>query len=102
MISTDCYVKALSDVFQARVKYFMQKVARVVLNENPEIESHDKRCDFAKKILSGEASIFEYTLGVTTVPAIAEIITNLGEPDAQQIEQAVRSIFSDFAGVATT
>lgn len=84
---------------QRRVKYFMQKAAIAVLGEaSPIGDEHVARVSFASKVLDETASISEYTIGVVTNPTIASTVDSGSQPSDNDIEFAVNSMFSDFAG----
>ena len=83
--------------FQRKVKYYMQKAAVAILGEDAQTAGHAERIVYASKILSGEASVYEFSVGVVTNATIA------GEIDAQtdfdsDLEFVVNSMFNDFAG----
>jgi uncharacterized protein with ATP-grasp and redox domains len=85
--------------FQKKIKYFMQKAAIAVLGETDPIgDEHTSRVEFAKKVLDGTASVYEYTVGVVTNSTIASTIDAGNEPTDADLEFAVNSMFSDFSG----
>jgi len=83
--------------FQQKIKYYMQKSAIAILGEESTTEGHTERVAYAKQILSGNASIYEYAVGVVTNSTIATKIDNGTDYDSD-LEFVVNSMFNDFAG----
>jgi len=99
-ISLNCMNRAKDkNGFQAKIKYFMQKASLAVLGEELPIgDEHVARVAYANDILDGTASIYEYAVGVVTNATIATTINGGSEPTDSELEFAVNSMFSDFAG----
>ncbi len=83
--------------FQRKVKYYMQKAAIAILGEDSETTGHTERVAYASKILSGEASVLEFSVGVVTNTTIAGKI-DAGTDYDSDLEFVVNSMFNDFAG----
>jgi hypothetical protein len=83
--------------FQRKVKYYMQKAALAVLGEESTTKGHTERVAYAKKVLDGTASIYEFAVGVTTNSTIAAKLDAKSDYDSD-LEFVINSMFSDFAG----
>ncbi len=86
--------------FQRKIKLSMQRAALAVMAESSETANHAERIVYAKKVLSGEASTFEYCVGIVTNAAIAADIAASDDYDSK-IDFTVDSMFNAFAGVST-
>ena len=85
--------------FKGKVKYEMQTAAIAIMNEAAETANHAERVVYAKKFLSGEASIQEFCIGVLTNPTIKGHITD--ETDyTSDLAFVTSSIFNAFAEVS--
>lgn len=83
--------------FQNTVKYFMQKAAIAVMAESDATNNHAARLNLARKILSGQASIYEYAYAVVTNSTIGGYVdTSAAIPDAD-LEFTVNSMFDAFS-----
>ena len=87
------------DIFQKKIKVLMQKSAIAIMAEAADTASHTERVVYAKKILSGEASVSEYSYGVVTNSTIQGKIDNSTSYDSD-LEFVVNSMVNAFAGVA--
>ncbi len=80
---------------QDRIRYFMIKYAVTVMSEDVGTNLHTVRLAYAKKILSGTASIIEYSIGVFTNGAVAA--NGIDAPDGD-LEFTVNTMYNAFAG----
>lgn len=83
--------------FQKKVKYYMQKAAIAVIGEDNTTAGHAERLAYAKKVLDGEASVYEFAVGVVTNTTISGKIDSATDYDGD-LEFVVNSMFNDFAG----
>jgi hypothetical protein len=79
---------------QDRVKYFFQGDAIAVSNES---SPADYKLSFAKKVLYGEMSIYQLTIGVTTNPTINATIVAGDEPSDSDLDYTCETMFEPFA-----
>ena len=88
---------AITEDFQNTVKYFMQKAAIAVMSESDATANHAARLNFARKILSGQASIYEFAFAVVTNATIGgHIDVPEAIPDAD-LEFTVNSMYDAFS-----
>lgn len=66
MAVTDYMAMANDKGFQRKIKYYMQKAAIAIIGGDSETAGHVERVEYAKKILSGAASIYEFAVAVVT------------------------------------
>lgn len=83
--------------FQRKVKYCMQKAAIAILGEDGATTGHAERIAYAKKILNGEASVYEFAVGVVTNTTVSTKL-DAGTDYDSDLEFVVNSMFNDFAG----
>ncbi|MCP3940282.1 MAG: hypothetical protein GY710_02210 [Desulfobacteraceae bacterium] len=86
--------------FQRKIKLSMQRAAIAVMAESSETSNHAERVIYAKKVLNGEALIYEYCVGIVTNSTIAAAIAADTDFDSS-IDFTVDSMFDAFAGVST-
>lgn len=89
---------------RSRVEYCLKKAAVAVMAEAANTASHAERVAYAKKVLSGEASVAHVALAAmtnSTLTAAGAVGTapNFGVSDGD-LEFTVNSMFNAFAGVA--
>ena len=83
--------------FQNKVKLLMQKASIAIIGESGSTAGHDERVTYAKKVLEGTASVYEFAVGVVTNTTIAGKIDSGTDYDSD-LEFVVSSMFNDFAG----
>lgn len=98
MGAIECYQHAQKKDFQHKVKYYMQTAALAIIGEDGETAGHTERLAYAIDILSGDANIKEFSIGVVTNSTIAATINMGNEPSDSDIEFTVNSMINDFAG----
>lgn len=98
MGAIECYGKAISIDFKAKIKYFMQKAAIAIIGEDGGTVGHAERLVYAKLVLAGTASVEEFAIGVATNSTISTAINGGSEPTDNDIEFTVNSMINDFAG----
>lgn len=97
MAAEDAMEVANEEGFQRRVKHFMQKAALAVMAEAGSTAFHTERVAFAKSVLDGTASVYEYAVGVVTNSTVAS--NGLATTDGD-LEFTVNSMFTAFSGGA--
>lgn len=75
----------------------MQKAAIAILGEEGSTAGHAERVVYAKEILAGTASVYEFAVGVVTNSTIAGKIDAETDYDSD-LEFVVNSMINDFAG----
>ena len=75
----------------------MQMAAIAVLGENSQTPGHTERVAYAKMVLNGTASVYEFAVGVVTNSTITSKIDTDADFDGD-LEFVVNSMFNDFAG----
>ena len=83
--------------FQRKIKLLMQKAAIAIIGEDSQTAGHTERLAYAKTVLSGEASVLEFSIGVVTNTTVAGKIDTSADYDGD-LEFVVNSMFNDFAG----
>ena len=89
---------------QLLVQYCMIKAAVDILGEayggggQPTTAEHALRIAYAGEVLAGNADVWRYALAVSSDWAVGPAIDNDTEPTDAQLQAAVNSLFSDFAG----
>jgi hypothetical protein len=90
--------------FQARVCYCITKAAVAVMAEDAQTPNHAERVAYAKAVLSGAASVAEYSRAVVTNSTLTAngvddpALFGISDGD---LEFTVNSMFNAMAGVAT-
>ena len=88
--SKDLMVIATDAIFQRRVEYYLKQAAISVLSEAGSVTGHNARLVFAQKILSGQASIQDYSVGTVTVSGVASV-ADVAAADYAVTDSAVQS-----------
>lgn len=88
-----------NDEFKNKVKHEMQAAAIAVMAEAAETANHTERVAYAEKILSGEASVQEFCIGVLTNQDVKTAVTNSTDY-TEDLAYVVTTIFNAFAGVS--
>ena len=101
---TEAMVIANNSTWKTRIKYMMQKGAVAVMAEAGSVSGHDLRAAYAKTVLSGEASIYQYSVAVVTNSTILTGLNLSTNPDGANIsdndlEFTVNSMWDAFSGV---
>jgi hypothetical protein len=96
--ASERYIWATDSTNQNRVKFYMQKAAIAVMSEADTTPNHYDRLIYARQVLQGWTSIFEYALGVTTNGTISSTIDANNYVLDGDIEFVVNSLFDAFAG----
>lgn len=99
MSAVKCMGLAKNKGFQDRIKYFLTKSATAIIGEDSETAGHAERLIYAKQILSGEASVYEFAVGVVTNSTVAASIAADTDPSDNDLEFTVNSLINDFAGI---
>jgi hypothetical protein len=101
LTAADAYTVAGQEVFQSRVKFFMQKASIAVMSEAGTTAGHGQRVNLASKILGGLSNPFEYALAVlsnSTLFAEGTVANGTNGISDSDLEFAINSMFSAFAG----
>ena len=102
--TTEAMVIANNSTWKSRIKFAMQKGAVAVMAEAGTVNGHAKRAAYAEVVLSGDASIYEYSVGVVTNATILSSLNISTNPDGSNItdgdvEFTVNSMWDAFSGV---
>ena len=98
MSAAQCMQEARIADFQDRVKFYLQKAALNVMAESDATANHADRVTYAQKVLAGQASVYEVTIGVTTNATVSANIAAGTATNDGDLEYCVNSMFDAFAG----
>ena len=101
--AAECWQVAQQPIFQARVRFSLNKAAVAALAEPMATPGHAERAVFARKVLSGQYVLEHVAMAVFTNDSLKGS-GNINNPDTNglndaEIQSAITSLFSALAGV---